>query len=238
MGFLGLLREQAATTAKPMTIILDNATIHHAKGIAHVVRMLQKQGITLYFLPAYSPELNRIETLWRLIKYSWMEVKQRSTEILEADVSDCIRSTTSANQLAFRHPTPTQRREPSLIADAEIKLDSTRAFQGCVQSGISMANLNADGQAAQQTIRSTTRLPVPPPIHPCIRSIASLSPTQSLRRRPDCRHQLPHLHPQRFGLTREPPGLYRMLGRVLTHRLQLRANLTQRPFQLRHPAGQ
>ncbi len=58
------MRERAATTVKPMTIILDNATIHHAKGIAHVVRMLQKQGITLYFLPPYSPELNRIEKLW------------------------------------------------------------------------------------------------------------------------------------------------------------------------------
>ena len=90
VGFLGLLREQAATAAKPMTIILDNATIHHAKGIAHVVRMLQKQGITLYFLPAYSPELNRIETLWRLIKYLWMEVTQRSTEVLEADVSHIL----------------------------------------------------------------------------------------------------------------------------------------------------
>lgn len=47
------------------------------------------------------------------------------------------------NELDFRHPT--QRTEPSLIADAEINLDSTRAFQGCVQSGISMVNLNADG---------------------------------------------------------------------------------------------
>jgi transposase len=85
LGFLELLREQAAS--KPMTVIMNNVSIHHAKSIAPAVSMLEKQGITLYVLPAYSPELNRIETLWHLIKYSWMAVKQRSAEVLKTDVS-------------------------------------------------------------------------------------------------------------------------------------------------------
>ncbi|MEY4978695.1 MAG: hypothetical protein RLZZ352_965 [Pseudomonadota bacterium] len=90
VGFLGLLRDQVATPAKPMTIILDNASIHHAKKIEPVVAMLKKQGINLYFLPAYSPELNRIETLWRLMKYVWMEVKVRTAEVLETEVSHIL----------------------------------------------------------------------------------------------------------------------------------------------------
>jgi len=85
IGFLGLLREQASS--KPMTVILDNASIHHAKRMQPVIKLLEKQGITLYFLPAYSPELNRIETLWRLMKYSWLRLKQRSAEVLQADIT-------------------------------------------------------------------------------------------------------------------------------------------------------
>lgn len=99
LGFLGLLREQAAS--KPMTVILDNASIHHAKSIASAVRMLEKQGITLYFLPAYSPELNRIETLWHLIKYSWMAVKQRSAEVLKTDVSHILDNFGSTYKMNF-----------------------------------------------------------------------------------------------------------------------------------------
>lgn len=99
LGFLGLLREQAAS--KPMTVILDNASIHHAKSIASAVSMLEKQGITLYFLPAYSPELNRIETLWHLIKYSWMAVKQRSAEVLKTDVSHILDNFGSTYKMNF-----------------------------------------------------------------------------------------------------------------------------------------
>lgn len=94
-----MLREEAAS--RPMTVILDNAFIHHAKSFAHVVSLLKKQVITLYFLPAYSPELNRIETLWRLIKYSWMTVKQRSTEVLEADVSHILDNFCSTYKMNF-----------------------------------------------------------------------------------------------------------------------------------------
>ena len=76
VGFLGLLKEHLAKPgAKPLTVILDNASIHKAKATRHVVEHLKKQGITLYFLPAYSPELNRIERLWHKIKYTWMDAK-------------------------------------------------------------------------------------------------------------------------------------------------------------------
>ena len=53
----------------------------------HVLRALELQGIKLYFLPAYIPELNRIEKLWQQMKYVWMDVKSRTIDILNQDVS-------------------------------------------------------------------------------------------------------------------------------------------------------
>jgi transposase len=56
-GFLMGLRERVS---KPLVVILDNASIHKEK------------GLRFYFLPPYSPELNRIEILWKKMKYEWL----------------------------------------------------------------------------------------------------------------------------------------------------------------------
>ena len=77
---------------KPMTIILDNASIHKANAIQPALELLKKQGVTLYFLPPYSPELNRIEKLWHLMKHTWMSVKCRNSRTLEDDVGDILSS--------------------------------------------------------------------------------------------------------------------------------------------------
>lgn len=87
IGFLGLLKEHVG---KPLTIILDNASIHKAKANAHAVKFLETQGVKLYFLPPYSPELNRIEKLWHLMKHTWMKVKCRNSATLEADVDEIL----------------------------------------------------------------------------------------------------------------------------------------------------
>lgn len=87
VGFLAWLKQQ---TTKPLTIILDNASIHTAKSTRPAVRWLKQHGVTLYFLPAYSPELNRIERLWHKIKHTWMAVKCRTAQALEADVTHIL----------------------------------------------------------------------------------------------------------------------------------------------------
>lgn len=35
---------------------------------------------SLYFIPTYSPELNRIEMVWKQMKYHWREFKVMSVE--------------------------------------------------------------------------------------------------------------------------------------------------------------
>jgi transposase len=61
-----LLRKIAALgLAGPITLVLDNA--RYQRNAA--VQVLAKEwGITLLFLPSYSPNLNLIERLWKFIK--------------------------------------------------------------------------------------------------------------------------------------------------------------------------
>ena len=67
--FLGFVSELAKNVSKPVVIVLDNASIHRAAAIQPALELLRKQGVTLKFLPSYSPELNRIEVMWRLMKH-------------------------------------------------------------------------------------------------------------------------------------------------------------------------
>lgn len=47
------------------TVILDNASFHRR---AKLKALLEPLGCTLRFLPPYSPDLNKIESLWHRIK--------------------------------------------------------------------------------------------------------------------------------------------------------------------------
>jgi len=87
VGFLGLLMEHVG---KPLVVILDNASVHKAKEIAPLLKVLEAKGLKLYFLPPYSPELNRIEKLWHKMKYEWMAFKSRDAQTLEADVDEIL----------------------------------------------------------------------------------------------------------------------------------------------------
>src|SRR5260370_1583343 len=61
-----LLRKIAtAALTGPITLVLDNARYQHN---AAVKALAEQLGITLLFLPSYSPNLNLIERLWKFIK--------------------------------------------------------------------------------------------------------------------------------------------------------------------------
>jgi len=50
---------------KPIYIILDNARYQRCKAVFEAA---QRLNIELVFLPAYSPNLNLIERVWKLVK--------------------------------------------------------------------------------------------------------------------------------------------------------------------------
>jgi putative transposase len=58
----------------PRVVVLDNAGLH-TKAARLARRDLIALGIYLYFLPAYSPELNEIEPVFRQVKYQEMPVR-------------------------------------------------------------------------------------------------------------------------------------------------------------------
>ncbi len=63
---------------KKTVVVLDNAPAHHGKAFEDKVRHWQEQDLYLFYLPAYSPELNKIEILWRKIKYQWLDFEAYS----------------------------------------------------------------------------------------------------------------------------------------------------------------
>lgn len=58
--------------ARPTIVVLDNASWHTSKALMDCTRKWERRGLLLYFLPPYSPELNRIELLWKKIKCEWL----------------------------------------------------------------------------------------------------------------------------------------------------------------------
>ena len=72
------------------TLIIDNASVHRSSKVNTQMVLPEQKGVKLYFLPPYSPELNRIEKLWQQMKYVWMGVKCRTLERLNQDVSDIL----------------------------------------------------------------------------------------------------------------------------------------------------
>ena len=66
--------ERLSFSIKKMTIVvLDNARVHTSKQVQKRRRFWQERGLWVFYLPPYSPHLNIAETLWRKLKYEWLQ---------------------------------------------------------------------------------------------------------------------------------------------------------------------
>jgi transposase len=96
-----------STTKGKVFLVLDNLKVHHAKLVKEWVE-LNKERIELFFLPAYSPELNPDEYLNGDLKSKISEKPQaRTKETLETNVKnimDNLASNPNHIQSYFRHP--------------------------------------------------------------------------------------------------------------------------------------
>lgn len=86
MAFLDDLAEQPHSV--PCIVVLDNAGIHKGGAMEEKRRQWEQKGLCLYYLPPYSPELNRIEILWKQAKYFW----RRFLYLMGDDLRDEVRS--------------------------------------------------------------------------------------------------------------------------------------------------
>jgi transposase len=62
----------------PTVIVVDRASIHTSAAVLERLEEWKERGLTIFELPAYSPELNLIEILWRFIKYQWIPINAYS----------------------------------------------------------------------------------------------------------------------------------------------------------------
>jgi len=85
---------------RPLKIILDNAKYQRCKAVSEVAERL---GIELIFLPTYSPNLNLIERVWKLVKSEVLNSAYHETfECFSHKIENCIGSlhTKFATQMA------------------------------------------------------------------------------------------------------------------------------------------
>jgi putative transposase len=74
--------EQLATADRPTVVVMDNASFHRGQVVQAARPTLRQQGVHLYYLPPYSPELNDIERLFRVIKHH--ELPERTYPTFDA----------------------------------------------------------------------------------------------------------------------------------------------------------
>lgn len=84
MMFLDELGNQAHSA--PRIVVLDNASIHKGEPMRKRRRQWEQQDLYLYYLPPYSPELNRIEILWKQAKYFWRSFRYWADDSLQDEV--------------------------------------------------------------------------------------------------------------------------------------------------------
>jgi transposase len=87
--------------SKPWVVILDNASIHTAKKLKPYWDLLAEKGMRFYFLPPYSPELNRIELLWHKMKYEWLRFKFYTPDELERAIDEIGEGSGGLYKLTF-----------------------------------------------------------------------------------------------------------------------------------------
>jgi len=83
----------------PVTIILDNARYQRCAMVQTLAASLQ---IELLFLPAYSPNLNLIERLWKFVKKQCLYAKYYPTfDLFSAAIADCLKQTRTTHRKAL-----------------------------------------------------------------------------------------------------------------------------------------
>jgi len=79
---------KSAKTDKKILLVLDNARYHHANKLQEYIDSI-KERLELFFLPAYSPDINAIEMLWKKTRRSVTHNRYFSTlKELTKELSD------------------------------------------------------------------------------------------------------------------------------------------------------
>jgi transposase len=87
---IAMLEKLARGYAKPIKVVLDNARYQRCKAVAEAAAQL---GVELIFLPTYSPNLNLIERVWKLVKSKALNCAYHETfDIFCETIKNCVDS--------------------------------------------------------------------------------------------------------------------------------------------------
>lgn len=90
---------------RPLVIWLDNYSVHKSQRVKEERAAWERAGITLCYLPSYTPELSQIEPIWHPVKHH--EIVRRSHETV-VDLKRAVEETLTkkaADLLAARNET-------------------------------------------------------------------------------------------------------------------------------------
>lgn len=88
----------------PTLLAIDGASIHTSKEFQKRLEVWEERGLFIYLLPAYSPELNLIEILWRMIKYHWLTIgAYQSYKLFTKCLTEILSQIGSKYQINFAH---------------------------------------------------------------------------------------------------------------------------------------
>ena len=84
---------------KKTVVILDNTPTHKSIKFKKRIEEWKNQGLIIYFIPPYSPNLNKIEILWRFIKYNWFKIETYfSFKYLSSYIEEVLKTYVKNNQ--------------------------------------------------------------------------------------------------------------------------------------------
>lgn len=73
-------------------VVLDNLSAHKSQ---HVRELIESVGAELWYLPAYSPDLNPIEKMWSKIKSILRTLKTRTEKALITAIAHALKQVTA-----------------------------------------------------------------------------------------------------------------------------------------------
>lgn len=91
-----------AGRGRPALLVLDNGPCHRSRLVKTKRAEWRANGLRLLFLPPYCPHLNRIETLWRMVKHRWLSpAAYASFPTLRQNVTDVLTRVGSEHRISF-----------------------------------------------------------------------------------------------------------------------------------------
>lgn len=69
---VNFLDQYSFHVTKKTVVVLENASVHRNAKIREMRPIWEKRGLFIFYIPPYSPHLNIVETLWRIMKGKWI----------------------------------------------------------------------------------------------------------------------------------------------------------------------